>query len=80
MEIKGCPVPRRGERNIFCPYYGDCLDYAVQIQWHAFNCSRCPYKSVMQSFHEYDFPTRGSAFGVELPSGFKNGIDTHENL
>ena len=79
MEIKGHPIPRRGERNIFCPYYGDCLDYAVRTEWYAWNCSRCPYKSTIQSFHQYDFPTRGTAFGYELPSGLEKSIDTHEN-
>jgi hypothetical protein len=29
MGEKANPIPGRGKRNICCPYYGDCLDSAI---------------------------------------------------
>jgi hypothetical protein len=55
MVPKGNPIPAKGERNIFCPYYDNCLDYAVQDWWNSWNCSQCPYRLIKQSFVEHDY-------------------------
>jgi len=41
MDRKWMPSRRRGERNIFCPHYGDCLDYAVKRAWVQWSCLQC---------------------------------------
>jgi hypothetical protein len=41
MDRKAKPIPKTGERNIYCPYYGSCLDYAVDHSWESCNCSVC---------------------------------------
>lgn len=41
MKPRHNPVHKRGERNVFCPQYGDCLDYAVQRAWEYWGCSEC---------------------------------------
>jgi hypothetical protein len=66
MEMKGHPQQRRGERNIFCPLYNDCLNYAVQSGWIGWSCSRCPYKSVTECPHEYGYARTDSAFCYEM--------------
>lgn len=33
-----------GQKNIFCPNYNECLDYAAKRLWPAFDCSQCKYK------------------------------------
>ena len=40
------PTAKRGERNIRCPYYNECLDHAVKCSWHAWNCSECLHKEL----------------------------------
>jgi hypothetical protein len=53
MDQKLNPIPKTGERNIYCPYYNDCLDYAVTHSWETWDCSQCPHKSIKQSISEY---------------------------
>jgi hypothetical protein len=38
------PTPKPGERNVFCPYYNQCLDRAVEEAWKTWHCSRCSHK------------------------------------
>ena len=53
MDQKANPIHESGERNILCPFYNDCLDYAVNSSWQAWNCSQCPHKLIKQSIAEY---------------------------
>ena len=54
MDQKANPVPRPGVRNIYCPFYKDCLDYAVRGSWQSWNCSQCRHKLMRQSITEYE--------------------------
>jgi hypothetical protein len=38
------PVNTRGDKNVFCPYYGNCLDYAVELHWEYWTCLHCEHK------------------------------------
>ena len=38
------PVHTKGDKNVFCPYYGNCLDYAVQLHWEYWTCLYCQHK------------------------------------
>ncbi|MGD9082537.1 MAG: hypothetical protein PVJ50_06795 [Desulfobacterales bacterium] len=38
------PVHTKGDKNVFCPYYGNCLDYAVELQWQYWTCLHCQHK------------------------------------
>ncbi len=73
MEMKGNPQNRRGKRNIFCPLYNGCLDYAVQSSWNGWSCSRCSYKSVTEPPHEYGYGTIDSAFSYEMQFSVEMG-------
>jgi len=37
------PVRTRGHKNVFCPYYGNCLDYAVELHWEYWTCLHCQH-------------------------------------
>ena len=37
------PVYTKGDRNVFCPYYRSCLDYAVELQWKYWACLDCQH-------------------------------------
>jgi hypothetical protein len=47
MRKKRRPHYKKGERNVLCPHYGDCLDEVVKKAWDYWNCGECP-----QRFHE----------------------------
>jgi len=38
------PVRRQGSRNIFCPFYKECLDDAIKGSWQDWDCGDCPHK------------------------------------
>ena len=39
------PIHRKGNRNVFCRYYGDCLDYIIEKSWRGWDCSGCRHRS-----------------------------------
>lgn len=43
------PVHRPGTKNVLCPHYEHCLDYAVQRYWRYWDCSECAYKESQES-------------------------------
>lgn len=49
MEPQPKPVHRSGNRNIHCPFYGNCLDKAVKRNWQSWDCFECPYKAKRQA-------------------------------
>jgi hypothetical protein len=38
IAVESCDKVRR---NVFCLYYGDCLDYAIRKKWPGFSCRSC---------------------------------------
>ncbi len=38
------PVHTKGGRNVFCPYYRNCLDYAVELKWEYWACLDCQHE------------------------------------
>ena len=38
MAVESCDEVRR---NVFCRYYGECLDYAIRKKWPGFSCQSC---------------------------------------
>jgi hypothetical protein len=44
MNAKRNPVWRKGNRNIFCPFYTECLDHVIKRTWEDWNCDDCRYK------------------------------------
>lgn len=35
------PSQRQGKRNVFCPYYSECLDFAIRNGWMQWSCTKC---------------------------------------
>jgi len=44
MDQNHCPIYTKGSRNVFCPYYSDCLDHAIKNSWEYWSCSDCQQK------------------------------------
>ena len=40
------PIRKNGNRNIFCPLYGDCLDHAAKLHWESWACFDCHHKQM----------------------------------
>jgi hypothetical protein len=35
----------KGGRNLFCRHYDHCLDYAIEMAWNSWNCTKCDFKN-----------------------------------
>jgi len=67
MEPRANPIPKRGERNICCTFYNDCLDQAVEGSWQSWDCSQCPHKLTRQSITEYEYEINDPEPNYVLP-------------
>jgi hypothetical protein len=38
------PSKKRGDRNVFCSEYNNCLDIAITKSWNTWNCNKCPFR------------------------------------
>jgi len=38
MAVESCDEVKR---NVFCRYYGECLDYTIRRKWPGFSCQDC---------------------------------------
>jgi hypothetical protein len=66
MDQKANPIHQHGDRNIFCPYYNNCLDYAVKLSWKYWDCSLCSHK-LMQSITECEYEVNDAGPYYDLP-------------
>jgi hypothetical protein len=50
------PVRRMGDRNVLCPDYNSCLDFAANQKWRTFCCDRCVFQAnkYIPAPHELD--------------------------
>lgn len=67
MDPKANPIPGTGERNIYCPFYNHCLDYAVDQSWLCWNCSQCLHRLIRQSVSGRDYEISEAVNYYELP-------------
>lgn len=65
MNPEAVPKPKKGERNIYCPFYNDCLDHAVNHFWQYWNCSQCPYRK-LKSFYEIEYSVNSELIDYEF--------------
>ena len=77
MDPRAKPIPKRGERNIYCPFYNDCLDYAVKRFWQCWSCSECPYK-LMQSIPECEYEVNDRDLYYEISTDILRGFGKNE--
>ena len=48
MEPDLNPLNEDGQRNLFCPYYRQCLDVAAKNQWPFWSCEGCTHRYEME--------------------------------
>ena len=51
MKATLSPICKKGERNLYCPHYDDCLDHAVDLKWKTWSCSECSFKLIQEATH-----------------------------
>ena len=68
MYSKAKPICGPGSRNVHCPHYGACLDYAVKHVSEYWNCRNCPHKLKQESMTETECALDGSVLHYRLPS------------
>ena len=61
------PNRNPGERNVFCSYYGDCLDDAIHKSWEFWDCARCEYRSDKGATPETPWGVSHAVAYYELP-------------
>ena len=44
MQANSNPVNATGKKNVFCPYYKECLTYACKKYWKYWSCLDCEHK------------------------------------
>lgn len=52
MKAQRNPIHKSGHKNVFCPFYEQCLDAAVRRRWKCWDCSACPQKAKEESLSE----------------------------
>lgn len=61
------PIHKKGERNVFCPYYGDCLNYVIEMSWNYWDCCDCQHRLNEGAREEIQFTTSDSIAFYDLP-------------
>jgi hypothetical protein len=68
MDAKTNPTPKRGKRNIFCPFYSTCLNTAIREQWSRWNCAKCEQRANREGEPEISLNVNYSIAYYELPT------------
>ena len=68
MNEKCKPIHKRGKRNVFCPYYGDCLDYVIEKSWEGWDCSDCQHKMTEEARKDISLRSNDSIAYYDLPA------------
>ena len=73
MKPKYNPVHKRTDRNVFCPHYGECLDYAIKKSWEFWGCCDCREKFNQAAGPEFRFTVSDGTEYFHLPLGIGKG-------
>ena len=68
MNPKCNPVYKKGNRNVLCPYYIDCLDYAIEKSWAYWGCADCQHRLTQEAGAEARLMVGDSIAYYDLPS------------
>lgn len=61
------PTHKKGERNLFCDRYCQCLDFAIKKSWDYWACLDCKFKNDQQHMDEYPYTNRDTVLYYTLP-------------
>ena len=61
------PCHKKGERNIFCPHYCNCLDFAIKKSWDFWACLDCRFKENRQYMEDFPYTNGDAVLYHSLP-------------
>ena len=67
------PKHEKGDRNVYCPYYGDCLDYAIEVSWQYWNCSGCIERTNHAARPDFQFRSNDAIDFFDMPLEIRRG-------
>ena len=62
------PMNRQGEKNIFCPEYDSCLDFAVESRWESWDCGECKLRASFEGMADTEYTIDGSIPYYRVPN------------
>jgi hypothetical protein len=68
------PVHQKGDRNIYCPHYGDCLDYAIEVSWEYWNCGDCHERGNQAAMPDFRFRSDDAVDFFDMPLEIHGGL------
>ena len=68
MDKNRNPVCRDGSKNVFCTYYGDCLDDAAKKSWQFWDCSLCLNNSLHDATIDISHTVNDTISHYNLPA------------
>ena len=74
MSSKANPLHRPGRKNIHCPFYAACLDYAADRFWECWDCSECPHRATYNNEPDMEFTVDESMLFHSVPTGVYKAI------
>ena len=66
------PANRDGPKVIDCPFYGDCLMYAAQLNWKVWTCDGCPNRELCSVCQKLKYIKPYYRLLAEIYPEFKN--------
>jgi hypothetical protein len=61
------PIHSKGDKNILCPHYRDCLDHAAKNHWESWSCIDCHHKLTSKSHTDILVTRSEAAMCYNLP-------------
>jgi hypothetical protein len=61
------PIHRKGDKNIICPHYRDCLGHAAKNHWKSWSCIDCHYKLASKSYTDMLVVGREATMSYNVP-------------
>ncbi len=80
MQPQSNPVHAKGKKNVFCPYYGGCLNYACENYWEYWSCLDCEHRRDKASVTDIPFSLQNSDPYYSIsPSLYLKTVSMHQD-
>lgn len=68
--VKGpSPSRKKGDRNVFCQRYSQCLDVAILKSWEKWSCIDCKFRKQAHILDDYPATNSETVLYYTLPRG-----------
>lgn len=67
MERNCRPLQRKGDRNVLCAHYNECLDFVIKKAWESWDCGDCIHRFNQEARPEMRFMANEEVAYYDLP-------------